>query len=161
MTTRSAPGGTIRRSQTPEPVPTPPGATPSRRRRAGKPAGAVLMAVGEIVSEADFERKVVDLAHHFGWLVAHFGIGWSTKGYRTPARYDGAGFPDLVLVHKERHLVWFRELKAGRRPHRPLDDAQQAWYDQLAEAGANVDVWRPGDWPDIVSSLSNGRAVPQ
>ena len=113
------------------------------------------------IREADFERKVADIARMYGWKIAHWGIGWSQRGYRTPARYDGSGFPDFVLIHPIRGLIWYRELKAGDRPNRQLDGAQQLWRNWLISAGVNYDVWRPDDFDDIVAALSNGKATPQ
>jgi hypothetical protein len=113
------------------------------------------------ISESDFERKVAHVAHMYGWKIAHFGKGWTHKGYRTPVRFDGSGFPDWVLVQPVRGLIWFRELKAGARPKRQLDPAQALWRNWLISAGANYDVWRPADFDDIVAALSNGQATPQ
>ncbi len=58
------------------------------------------------------------------------------------SRRSEPGFPDLVVVGP--HGVLFRELKADRGR---LTSEQQIWLDRLAEAGADADVWRPGDWP--------------
>lgn len=112
---------------------------------------------GRRITEREWSDKVCELARHpvCGWFVAHFGTAVRGGEYVTPVEYDAAGFPDLVLVNPRRGLVWFRELKSGRRPLQP---AQREWYQRLAHAGANVDVWHPEDWPDIVAALSNGRA---
>ena len=113
------------------------------------------------ISEADFADKVAHIARMYGWKIAHWGIGWTNRGYRTAARFDGSGFPDWVLVQPARGLIWFRELKAGTKPTRPLDPAQALWRQWLIAAGANYDVWRPADFDDIVAALSNGQARPQ
>jgi hypothetical protein len=101
-------------------------------------------------TERELQIRVVDLARMYGWMAVHFGGDLHGK-----AHYDATGFPDLVLIHARRNLVWFRELKSAKGK---LTDRQQRWYDRLVEAGANVDVWRPADWPDIVRALSNGAA---
>ena len=107
-------------------------------------------------TEREFARNIADLAHMYGWTLAHFRAARTEHGWRTPVEFDGKGFPDCVLVQPVRRLVWFRELKArGGR----LEAAQQRWYHDLSKAGANVDIWRPQDWDDIVSALSNGRAA--
>ena len=119
------------------------------------PTAGILSRPDSRISERGFSDRVVELARWCGWTVAHFGAAQTSKGWRTPVRYDGKGFPDLVLVHPERGLVWFRELKVTGRP---LDPDQRVWRDRLTAAVANYDVWRPSDWADIVAALSNGRA---
>lgn len=110
------------------------------------------------VTEAEFARNIADVAHMYGWVLAHFRPARTNHGWRTPVEFDGKGFPDCVLVQPVRRLVWFRELKARGGK---LEYSQQRWYDDLASAGANVDVWRPSQWDDIVQALSNGKAVAQ
>ena len=111
---------------------------------------------GHHLSEAQFSDQVADIAHRLGWELAHFGAARTQKGWRTPVRYDGQGFPDLVLVHPGRGLVWFRELKAGPRPSRQLDPHQAHWAKILVGARANYDVWRPSQLTEIWSALSCG-----
>lgn len=118
------------------------------------------MAQGSAVTEREWQDKIVDLARSCGWRVAHFGHAQTGKGWRTPVRYDGKGFPDLVLVHPLRKLVWFRECKVGSATSKrgqPEPD-QAAWGLALTMAGADYDVWRPADWESIVGELSEGRA---
>ena len=64
-----------------------------------------------------------------------------------------AGFPDLVLVHKERRLLLFAELKSEKGKVEP---EQQAWLEALEAAHAAV-VWRPADLPRIISFLYGRR----
>ena len=40
------------------------------------------------MTEAELQRAVLALARLLGYRVAHFGIGLSRKGWRTPARAD-------------------------------------------------------------------------
>lgn len=115
------------------------------------------------MTEREWSDKVVDIAHRYGWLVAHFSTSLTPRGrYVTATKYDAVGFPDLVLVH-ERGIVLFRELKAGKAPRADrlgdLTDHQRDWYAALAAAGANVDVWRPSDLFAIASTLSFGAVV--
>ena len=107
------------------------------------------------ITERQFADKVAYVARLYGWRIAHFRPARTVHGWRTPVGYDGAGYPDLVLVHPTRGLVWFRELKVGRRP---LEPEQVHWRDWLVGAGANYDVWRSTEWADIVRALSNGAA---
>lgn len=98
-------------------------------------------------TEAQFQKAVIDLARHTGWLVAHFRPARTEEGWRTPVSADGAGFVDLVLV---RDRVLYRELKSEKGRVRP---DQQHWHDALAAAGADIAVWRPSDWSAIASTL--------
>jgi hypothetical protein len=64
------------------------------------------------------------------------------------SRRSEAGFPDLVLVRDGRLL--FRELKTATGT---LSEAQRRWIAALELAGADVRVWRPGDWDEIEATL--------
>lgn len=105
------------------------------------------------VTEANFQDAVIDLAHRYGWRVAHFRkVRVQRKNgsvyYETPVAADGKGWPDLVLV---RDRVVFVELKAERGR---LEVEQVAWLAALGHAGAETYVWRPSDWDDAVAILS-------
>ncbi len=99
------------------------------------------------VSEADWERTLVQLARLNGWKVAGFRTAQVGKSWQTPVRHDAKGWPDLVLV---RDRVMFVELKTdtGR-----LSKEQDAWIRMLEEAGQEVYVWRPSDWDAVVEVL--------
>jgi len=103
------------------------------------------------VTEAQFQKQVVDLAHLKGWKVAHFRSVPVKRGsrvtYQTPVGADGKGFPDLVLV---RDRVVFAELKVGTS----LRPDQKTWIGLLGEASAEVHVWRPRDLDRIKEVLS-------
>lgn len=105
------------------------------------------------MSEAEWQCTVIDLAHVHGWKVAHFRPARTDKGWRTPVSADGRGFPDLVLV---RDRLLFVELKndAGR-----LTVEQRHWLDDLQAAGAQVAVWRPRDFDQVLETLKGGRRV--
>ena len=81
------------------------------------------------MSEKQFQKAVIDLAKWTGWLAYH----------TYDSRRSEPGFPDLVLVHPTRGVL-FRELKTmkGR-----VSAHQRKWLDKLALAGADVAVWRP------------------
>jgi hypothetical protein len=103
------------------------------------------------MSEADFQRQVIDLAHLHGYRVAHFRPAHNSRGdWRTPVAADGRGFPDLVLVG--RGQVIFAELKTERGR---LTDDQTIWIGALGRAGANVHLWRPSDIDTIHHTLRN------
>jgi len=100
------------------------------------------------VSEAQFQRQVLQLAKLCGWRTAHFRPAQNSQGqWRTAVAGDGKGFPDLVLT---RETVLFVELKVnGNR----LAPDQVAWRDALQAAGANWHHWTPDDWPAIEQTL--------
>lgn len=106
-------------------------------------------------TEADFQKAVIDLARLNGWMVAHFRPAQNSRGeWRTPVAADGKGFPDLVLVHPVRGVL-FRELKTDRGQ---VSKEQALWINWLGVARADVNVWRPRDWDGIVATLT-GKAV--
>ena len=95
------------------------------------------------MTEAELQSAVIELAHLYGWTVAHFRPAQNARGdWRTPVAADGKGFPDLVLVCDYR--LAFVELKSEKGRLRP---EQKMWLEAL---GGRVDamVWRPADWLD-------------
>ena len=103
------------------------------------------------MTEEDFLRRVIETARWAGWLVYH--------PEKVPARWRGEtrwvtagsdGFPDLVLVHPKRGLI-FAELKTDRGR---VADSQRRWHDALSDASVEVYVWRPIDWDAIVRRLT-------
>lgn len=101
-----------------------------------------------VVSEADFQRQVTDLATVLGYVWCHFRPALTSKGYRTPVSGPlGKGWPDLVLVRGER--IIFAELKRdGAKTTPEQDDVLRT----LAKAGEAY-VWRPADFEVIARLL--------
>jgi hypothetical protein len=101
-------------------------------------------------SEANFQRRVIDLAHFYGWRVAHFRPAQNARGdWRTAVAGDGKGFPDLVLV-RDGALI-FAELK---RQDGRVSPEQKVWLEELNKTpGVTVCVWRPADWELIIELL--------
>ena len=65
-------------------------------------------------------------------------------------RYTGhSGFPDLVLAHEHKGLI-FAELKTDKGR---LDPAQITWLRTLDAAGAEAYCWRPSDMQFITQRL--------
>lgn len=105
-------------------------------------------------SEKDFQRDVIKAAELNGWLVFH------AHDSRKEVRRQGVsyfvgdkqarGFPDLVLCHPHRGLL-FAELKAesGR-----MEVAQEIWLQVLRLAGARVKVWTPSMWAEVQAELT-------
>ena len=128
-------------------------------------------ANGPKVSEAAFQAQVLHLAALKGWRTAHFRTAMDSRGrHRTPVAGDGKGFPDLVLARVDGWRngqppatepfdpntiaggrVIFAELKSDRGRFEP---GQRDWLTALQQAGAEVYVWRPADWDEIVEVLT-------
>src|SRR5665213_1836630 len=62
------------------------------------------------MTEAQWQRRVLDLAQLCGWRVAHFRPARTATGWRTAVEADGVGYPDLTMVRDGRLL--FAELKS-------------------------------------------------
>jgi hypothetical protein len=103
-----------------------------------------------VMTEAQFQQRVVDLAKLTGWHYVHYRPAWQAGKWRTPMTGD-KGAPDLLLAR--RGVVIFAELKtdAGR-----LTPEQNAW---LRAIGPHGRVWRPRDWPAIAAELTSKDAV--
>lgn len=115
------------------------------------------------MSGGELQEKVIELGHVNGWKIAHFrSVRVSQRGggfrYMTPVAADGKGFPDLFLVNPSRHVTLFREMKGQ---YEKLSDEQIEWGNWLTEAACDWGVWRPKDWPEIVSVLTFGRGSAQ
>lgn len=106
-----------------------------------------------ITSEKLFQAQVMQLAAMYGWHVAHFRPSQTRDGRWLTAISGDAGFPDLVLAHPERGIV-FAELKA---PGGKLAPGQVTWLEKLRRGAARavaVHLWRPADLDNIVALLS-------
>lgn len=91
------------------------------------------------IAEKDLQAAVVELAQYCGW-----------KPYHTfDSRRSDPGFPDLVLVRRERLI--FAELKSQTGN---LTLPQMQWISALMKLEAPTDaavqcfVWRPDQWLD-------------
>jgi len=102
------------------------------------------------LTERQFQDQIVELAHRFGWLVVHHGGNQHKRAY-----YDTTGFPDLLLVGPTGKVL-FRELKAAAGK---LTVSQERWAHLLEERKADYALWRPADWVNIVTLLSDGKAA--
>jgi hypothetical protein len=112
------------------------------------------------VSEAAWQRTVLEAAQLYGWLVHHARPAMNRSGrWSTPIQGD-AGFPDLVLAQlpPEDHpgRLIFAELK---RDGQRLAPAQRVWRDAILAAGHEWYLWRPADWREVEAVLA-GRAAP-
>lgn len=100
------------------------------------------------MTEAQLQAALVDAARLLGWRVAHFMPAQNSRGgWRTPVAYDGAGFPDLVLV-RERLVI--AELKSDKGR---LSGQQTVWLDRFRRAGVETYIWRPKDFGQALTVL--------
>ena len=90
------------------------------------------------LTEPAWQAQVLQVARLYRWTCYH----------TYDSRRSQPGFPDLVLV---RDRVLFRELKTDRGRITP---DQQRWLDTLRAAGADADVWRPGDLHRVKRELA-------
>ncbi|MFI8595884.1 VRR-NUC domain-containing protein [Rothia koreensis] len=85
-------------------------------------------------TEKQLQTHIMLLARRLKW-----------RSYHThDSRRSQPGFPDLVLVRPDRGVLW-RELKTTRGR---LTRDQQAWLNDLTQAGQNAAVWRPANLLD-------------
>jgi len=107
------------------------------------------------ITEDAFQSQVIALARLYGWKVAHFRSVKIAKAngrvqYMTPVQADGAGFPDLVLLHAKKERIIVAELKVGAK----VTKQQEAWLDGFKQCGMETRVWRPKDWQEIKDALA-------
>jgi hypothetical protein len=100
-------------------------------------------------SEAEFQAQVVQLAATFGWMVQHSRPAKVGDRWMTAITGD-VGFPDLVLAHRTKGVV-FAELKAETGRLRP---EQIKWRDTIKAAGGEYHLWRPDDLMYVMKRLS-------
>ncbi len=101
--------------------------------------------------ERHFQEQVVELAHLYGWLAAHFRPARTKTGWRTPVGADGAGFPDLILIHPATGELLGLELKSEKGK---LTRAQVEWINALrCVETVNAFCWKPHHWPLIEEAL--------
>lgn len=105
------------------------------------------------ISETAFQHQVEHLAHVFGWRLFHAKPAQLPNGRWVTNQSGDAGFPDLVLAHPSRGVI-FAELKTqlGR-----ITPGQRAWLNVLEAAGAETYIWRPSDFDDIKNRLMRGQ----
>ena len=103
------------------------------------------------ITEAQFQRMVLELAKLWGWRTSHFRPGLTKSGrWRTAVAGDGVGVPDLILLRRGELIV--AELKVGRNKPTP---EQEGWLaDWRLVPGAKVFVWYPRDWALIEEVLT-------
>ena len=105
------------------------------------------------LTEAQFQRQIVDLARLYGWEDFHVRAGRTADSWRVPGSGSLAqGWPDLCLVRGNRLLFIEVKTDAGK-----LTTHQERVLDVLRLA-AEVHVWRPRDWSFIEAVIGRKAA---
>lgn len=104
-----------------------------------------------MLTEAQWQNRVVGLARFYDWLVYHppDNLPATKTGRRqrvTP------GYPDLTLV-RDTDLI-FAELKTAKGRVSP---DQHVWITALEATSAETYVWRPADEDQVHDRLARGR----
>ena len=106
------------------------------------------VATPPTITETQFQAQVIELARILGWRSVHFRPALTARGWRTPVQGDGAGFPDTLLVRRDRIVAAELKSAAGK----PSTE-QLAWLEALAAAGCETFLWRPTDFDQIAEVL--------
>ena len=100
------------------------------------------------ISEASFMQQVKALAYIHGWDCHHASPTQTAKGRWLTS--GAVGFPDLVLCHKVKGLI-FAELKSAKGRTSP---AQEHWL-SILHPHAECYIWRPEDLQLIEQRLAS------
>lgn len=95
------------------------------------------------ISEADFQRAVIDLARLRGWRVHH----------ETDSRKSPPGLPDLIMVRAGYLLMAELKSAKGRIRAEQSDWLSALRLVALENRTISVCIWRPSDWPTIEAVL--------
>lgn len=117
-------------------------------------------AIKVTITEADFQRQVIDLATALGWHHLHVrrSIGRRNGKQAWQTTTNISGWPDLFLWHP-RHGFAALELKSEKaRLNTDTVREQLQVLDQLAGAGATTLLARPSDMDAIRQILQGGTA---
>ncbi len=102
------------------------------------------------ISEALFQRQVIELAHTLGWRTMHVRRCIGKQGrWTTPTSL--VGWPDVTLMRPPDGLL-FVELKSEAGTLEPEQRELLGYLDSLD--GAHAYVWRPSDLPAIARILN-------
>lgn len=92
-------------------------------------------------TEAVFQARIKALAERYGWLVWHVPapMRWRAKEKKWVPAPEGAGLPDLILIHDDPPRLVFIELK---RKGGKLSDKQVEFL-KAAKTVAEQAMWYP------------------
>ena len=102
------------------------------------------------ISEAEFQKAVIQLAKLHGWRVMHTQPAQIRPGKWITPNTGNQGFPDLVMSHPYRGTI-FVELKKDKGV---VSELQWDWINSLEDSGEEVHVWRPKDLQKISDRLA-------
>lgn len=97
------------------------------------------------IKEADLQATIVQAAELLGWWVYH----------PYDSRRSEPGWPDLVLVHPFRGMI-YAELKIESKNPTPV---QHQVLTLLARWSSSVYVWRPSNLDDVLLLLGGSTAA--
>lgn len=105
------------------------------------------------LTERQFQQQVVHLAHLHRWRVMHVRPTIGRRGGQAAwqTATSTPGWPDLTLWRPGQLLLVELKTDRGR-----LSPAQREVIGSLQDAGVDVRVWRPADWPEIETTLKGG-----
>lgn len=90
--------------------------------------------------EAEWQDAIAEYAMVHGWRVAHFPTSRTPSGgYATAVRYNGVGFPDLVLAHPTHRVVAFVEVKTDTGRLTPDQEVWATVIEDIEQAG-RIDI---------------------
>ena len=108
------------------------------------------------LSEADFQKMVVDMAHRLGWktFAVRRSAAVSAETGKVVSYVTSEGWPDLVLVKGDKIIFW--ELKSDTGL---LEPKQHEWLTALeaVETVHQVGCVRPRDWAEVKATLQGAR----
>jgi hypothetical protein len=104
------------------------------------------------LSEADFQRRVMDTARLAGWMCCHYRPSINRRGRWSTAVEGDKGAPDLILAKAGRVLL--AELKSDRG-RATLE--QRTW---LAQLGSHGRLWAPANWEAVLLDLGITKRTP-
>jgi hypothetical protein len=104
------------------------------------------------MSEATFQKQVLELAARYDWEVLHILPGATKKGvWRSPIQGSlGVGWPDLFLARAKDQRIIAAELKDEDGKATP---EQMRVLGFLSGLGFEWHIWKPRDLPHIAVVL--------
>lgn len=109
------------------------------------------------ITEDQFQRQVMELAHVTGWTVLHvrkaLGKRDGRRAWQTTTNLRG--WPDLLMWRPGRMIAAELKSETGR-----TTPEQRDVLASLEAAGVECHVWRPSLWPEIVRILQPVRVSP-
>lgn len=108
-------------------------------------ARIVIPPLAHLMTEAELQKWVIDLAHLRGWLITHYRPAATRRGRFLTHLQGDKGGPDLLLARNS--VVILAELKSSKGR---LTPEQRAWRDQIGDI---YRLWRPSDLEAIINEL--------